>query len=54
MGNCNEALGYETEGIYLDNRKLNVPSEFRAWAGWYFVGIGAAFLGVVLVVFGVS
>jgi hypothetical protein len=50
--NCTEALGFETDGIYLDGRKLNVPTSFRPWVGWYFAGIVAAFLGVALVVFG--
>ena len=49
--NCNEALGYETEGLYLEKKALNVPTKFRPWAGWYFVGIVAAFVGIVLILF---
>jgi len=50
--NCNEALGYETEGVFLDGRTLNVPTKFRPWGGLFFVGIVSAFAGVGLVVFG--
>ena len=50
--NCNRALGYETEGVYLHGEALNVPTRFRPWAGWYFLGIIAAFAGVGLVLFG--
>lgn len=50
--NCNKALGYETDGVYLDETTLNVPTQFRPWAGWYFLGIAAALVGVGLVLFG--
>jgi hypothetical protein len=36
--NCNEALGYETEGVFLDGRTLNVPTKFRPWGGLFFTG----------------
>ncbi len=49
--NCNIALGYETPGVYLDNEKLNVPTQFRPWAGWYFTGIAAGILGIALILF---
>ena len=47
---CNEALGYETEGVYLEGRKLNHPTDFWPWGKVYFVGL-AAVAGVAIVLF---
>lgn len=52
--NWHKALGYETEGVYLDGATLNVPTQFRTWAGWYFLGIGSALAGIGLVLFGTT
>lgn len=49
--NCGEALGYEAKGVYLDDRPLNAPTEFRPWLNVYFVGLFAALAGVGLVLF---
>ena len=52
--NCNKALGYEDEGVYLEGSPLNAHTKFRPWAGWYFAGIVAGFTGVAMVLFGTS
>jgi len=52
--NCNQALGYEDEGVYLEGSPLNAHTKFRPWAGWYFAGIVAGFAGVAMVLFGSS
>lgn len=52
--NCNEALGYNDSGVYLDERPLNAPTKFRPWAGWYYLGIIVSVVGVAMVLFGTS
>jgi hypothetical protein len=51
VGNCNEALGYNTEGIYLEKQALNIPTKPRSFVWCYLAAIAAAFAGIVLVVF---
>ena len=52
--NCNEALGYEDSGVYLESRRLNAHTVFRPWCGWYYAGIVVGFIGTVMVLFGTS
>lgn len=50
--NCNEAMGFETSGTYLDDRPLHANTKFRPWTGWYYTGIIVGFIGVVLIIIG--
>lgn len=48
--NCNQALGYEDEGVYLAGKKLNAKMTTRSWALWYYVAIILGFIGVALII----
>ena len=48
--NCCEALGYRTDGIYLDKKKLNATTKPRTWIVFYCVGIIATFIGIVFII----
>ena len=50
--NCNEALGYEEVGVYLDGKALNVHTKTRYWFGWYVAAIVVSVIGISLVLFG--
>lgn len=50
--NCNEALGYEEPGVYLDGKALDAPTETRYWFYWYAAGIVVSVIGIAIVLFG--
>jgi hypothetical protein len=50
--NCNEALGYEEPGVYLDGRALNAHTKPRYGFRWYAAGIIVSVIGIALVLFG--
>ena len=49
--NCNEALGYESVGVYLDSKTLNAPTKTRYWFTWYAVGIIVSVIGIAIILF---
>jgi hypothetical protein len=52
--NLNDALGYNTPGVYLEDRAIHVPTTFRPWRGIYWTAITLGFIGIVLIMYGAS
>jgi len=49
--NCNEALGYETENLYLENATLNAKTTFRPWIAWNIAAVLISIVGAALIIF---
>ena len=47
--NCNEALGYNQNGVYLPDKSINESTNFRPWFHWYTVGIVMSFIGIMVI-----
>ena len=47
--NLNEALGFETIGLFIEGKKINVNTVFRPWRNVYFVAIWSIFIGICLI-----
>ena len=46
--NCNKALGYDLDGVYIDNEKINSPTIFRPWFWWYIIGMLLSIIGILV------
>ena len=49
LKNINIALGFETDGVYLEGKKINSHTTFRPWRGTYLLTIFAMYLGHVII-----
>ena len=47
--NCNKALGYDLDGAYIENGKINNPTIFRPWFWWYIIGLTISIIGILVV-----
>lgn len=52
INNCNRALGFEEEGVFLVGTVLNANSHFRPLSTIFYVGIVVAVVGIVFILFG--
>jgi hypothetical protein len=50
--NINEALKFNTSGVYLSDSPINVQTKTRPWHKWFLIGIAAGVLGIIMVTFG--
>jgi hypothetical protein len=51
IGNINEALGFNSKGVYLDGKTLNPPYKRRYWLKWYVASVVISTVGLFFVVF---
>jgi hypothetical protein len=47
--NCNQALGYDLDGVYIENKKINSPTVFRPWFWWYIIGMILSIIGILVI-----
>lgn len=52
--NLNEALGYESVGLFLPDQSINAKTKFRPWRNVFFLCIWSVFAGTSLLVFAQS
>jgi len=49
--NCNEALGYQDEGMYIEGKCIDDPEmKIRMWFSLYAIGIIASLLGFIIII----
>lgn len=49
LKNCNKALGYDVDGIYIKDGKINSATKFRPWFWWYIIGVIISLIGIVII-----
>lgn len=47
---CNKALGYDLDGFYINDEKINSPTKFRPWFWWYIIGMLLSLIGILVIV----
>ncbi len=50
--NINEALNFNSAGVYLPGSPLNVETKRRPWFVWFLIGIIVGVFGIIMVTFG--